>query len=540
MDTLSLSLSLSLCTRSCLLAKLDSAGELNQHGNCFLLLSFGALPPSRTPKGVVVSSAPGDGIYIAGVAGKGHPPSPLHGSSAVVFEDVTATGNGRNGMSLIACVDCRFARCLFERTNGTEPMAGVDLEPNGPHDALANITFTECTARGNGGGGFSFYGGQWMKGMLPALPLSVLFDRCLVDAERQCNLVPNSPGCGGFIFDLLPPGLQGAGIVVRESTVMNTVQPAAMLGGVAASGPPVHFTNCTFWASQAAANATGSAAPAAPPPSSPAAANQRAPPARATNRLEPAASVCAQPSAVDIVAGLEYVIGNILMEGIVVVAGQASSAAAPTSTLCPAVRIQGLNATIGVENITLQYSVVGTAACRVPPELPVPAAKSVRVVQQCSTTVRARCTNASNCRPELQAFLESGASSVAFGTDGTAAQDGVYTIREPGLWPKSNTAVVFEAGTMLLAARGAFVVADVVVDETVAVVLRTVMVVLLTVVELTVNVVLERVVVLAVVVLVVVVVVVLALDVVEVEDVEFGVVVGVLTALNAAATSVWY
>lgn len=169
--------------------------------------------------------------------------------------------------------------------------------------------------------------------------------------------------------------------------------------------------------------------------------------------------MCAQPSAVDIVAGLEYVIGNILMEGIVVVAGQASSAAAPTSTLCPAVRIQGLNATIGVENITLQYSVVGTAACRVPPELPVPAAKSVRVVQQCSTTVRARCTNASNCRPELQAFLESGASSVAFGTDGTAAQDGVYTIREPGLWPKSNTAVVFEAGTMLLAARGAFVVA---------------------------------------------------------------------------------
>ena len=133
-------------------------------------------------------------------------------------------------------------------------MAGVDLEPNSNDDCIHNVLFQSCRSIGNGGAGFEIYTGRWIKptgsrpqrssqtrrhrhrairgeaperrgeisasrdlashgstvnAWLPKLPLTVTFSSCLVDGLDQCDLVPNSPGCGGFIFDLLPPGLAG-------------------------------------------------------------------------------------------------------------------------------------------------------------------------------------------------------------------------------------------------------------------------------------------------------------------------------------------
>jgi hypothetical protein len=40
-----------------------------------------------------------------------------------------ATGNRRNGMSIVDCTDCRILASAFENTSGTAPEAGIDVEP---------------------------------------------------------------------------------------------------------------------------------------------------------------------------------------------------------------------------------------------------------------------------------------------------------------------------------------------------------------------------------------------------------------------------
>jgi hypothetical protein len=133
---------------------------------------------------LALEDAPGDGIYIGSVSGKAPRPETMLGSTWVSLSHVVARRSGRNGLSVIACVHCLIEDCRFEHTNGSEPMAGVDLEPNGPRDCLHNITFRRCAAIGNGGGGFEIYAGRWV-GLPVPLPLDVTFEGCLVDAQDR-------------------------------------------------------------------------------------------------------------------------------------------------------------------------------------------------------------------------------------------------------------------------------------------------------------------------------------------------------------------
>ena len=104
---------------------------------------------------LTISDTGGDGVYIAGTSGKGVAPTP--GSSNVVLSRLTLLRNQRQGMSVIAALNLLVEDTLFAHTNGSEPMAGVDLEPNHATDALHNITFRRCVATANGGGGFQMY-----------------------------------------------------------------------------------------------------------------------------------------------------------------------------------------------------------------------------------------------------------------------------------------------------------------------------------------------------------------------------------------------
>eukprot|EP01043_Picozoa_sp_COSAG02_P097927 COSAG02_NODE_34115_length_489_cov_0.917949_1_plen_85_part_01 len=64
----------------------------------------------------------------------------------------------------------------------------------------------------------------------------------------------------------------------------------------------------------------------------------------------------------------------------------------------------------------------------------------------------ATCTNGTDCRSEFQAALDRAPIEVII-----PAREMPYPIREPGLWPRSNTVLTLESGASLLAARGAFV-----------------------------------------------------------------------------------
>ena len=354
-----------------------------------------------TVQGVALEDAPGDGIYIGSISGKRQRPASLLGSSFVTISRVVARRSGRNGMSIIACVHCLIEDSRFELTNGSEPMAGVDLEPNTPRDCLHNITFRRCTSIGNGGGGFEIYAGKWMYKPVP-LPIVVVFEQCLVDSQDTCRRVPDSPGCGGFLFDLLPPGVTGS-VVVRDSTVRRTVQPPIMLGGVAAAGALVSFERVTLYA--------------------------------------PTAASPGVPSAIQIQPGLLYPVGHVHMTGLTLV----------DPLLREAVRVFGYNSTIGVADVDIQLSIVG-AGCA---ESRFNVTTGARIACTVTDTLRALCyDHHGGCTKELQAALDSTAGRVVISppADGRPLE-----LTEPGLWPRSNTLMELRDGVVLLAKRGAFV-----------------------------------------------------------------------------------
>ena len=59
--------------------------------------------------------------------------------------------------------------CLFRQA------AGVDLEPDHPHEPMVNISFTDCSCVGNAGGGFQIYLGTYNASASPFRSEPTLF-----------------------------------------------------------------------------------------------------------------------------------------------------------------------------------------------------------------------------------------------------------------------------------------------------------------------------------------------------------------------------
>lgn len=85
-----------------------------------------------------------DGIYIC--QGSTNP-------SDVVVQGVTSNNNRRQGISVTAGSNGLIKNCTLTNTNGQDPGAGLDFEPSGSNQQIANWTVTGCTITGNQGGG---------------------------------------------------------------------------------------------------------------------------------------------------------------------------------------------------------------------------------------------------------------------------------------------------------------------------------------------------------------------------------------------------
>lgn len=77
-----------------------------------------------------IASCWGDGIYI-GKAAKT--------SSNITIDYAVLDYNRRNGVSIVSVDGLNMIHPLVCNTNGTDPMAGIDFEPNGNSDVLNNI-----------------------------------------------------------------------------------------------------------------------------------------------------------------------------------------------------------------------------------------------------------------------------------------------------------------------------------------------------------------------------------------------------------------
>ena len=87
----------------------------------------------------------GDGFYV----GNGED---------IAFCSVLAEKNRRQGLSIVQANRVLVTGSLFRDTKGTRPAAGIDLEPDKPHQKITNVRIERSRFINNEGGGIMIAG----------------------------------------------------------------------------------------------------------------------------------------------------------------------------------------------------------------------------------------------------------------------------------------------------------------------------------------------------------------------------------------------
>ena len=98
----------------------------------------------------------GDGIYISRVTGS-------YPSSNIKIQGGETFRNRRNNVTLISGENVKIYNHKALGADGTLPMAGLDIEPNGPDDLIKNIEVLNLTTQDNKGKGVQVSINKFMK-----------------------------------------------------------------------------------------------------------------------------------------------------------------------------------------------------------------------------------------------------------------------------------------------------------------------------------------------------------------------------------------
>jgi hypothetical protein len=99
-------------------------------------------------RGLTIKDTGGDGIYVGGSGN-------LY-SENVLIKDVKLDNNHRQGISVISAKDLTIDNAVILNTNGTNPQAGIDFEPNFADQRLENILVRNSILNTNGSHGILF------------------------------------------------------------------------------------------------------------------------------------------------------------------------------------------------------------------------------------------------------------------------------------------------------------------------------------------------------------------------------------------------
>lgn len=116
--------------------------------HCLMILSSDNI----SVKNMLCAESGGDGIYI-GVSNS----TPRKISKNVTISKVVCDKNHRQGISVIAAIDLLIEDTVMSNTSGTAPMAGIDFEPNKPHETLSNCVVRNCITENNASSGYTSY-----------------------------------------------------------------------------------------------------------------------------------------------------------------------------------------------------------------------------------------------------------------------------------------------------------------------------------------------------------------------------------------------
>jgi Right handed beta helix region len=109
-----------------------------------------------TISGLKLTGAGGDGIHVSGAAYEVATEGLRTYSENGLIENIVADNNRRQGISIDSAKDLTVRNSKFINTSGTEPSAGIDLEPTWSFERLQNIKIENVDVRDNQGTGIQF------------------------------------------------------------------------------------------------------------------------------------------------------------------------------------------------------------------------------------------------------------------------------------------------------------------------------------------------------------------------------------------------
>jgi parallel beta-helix repeat protein len=172
-------------------------------------------------EGMTIKNMWGDGIYVGGS-------SP---STNISICSVIADNHRRNAISIVTANGVVVKNSTFQNTNGTNPMAGIDLEPN-TGGSVSNVNVSGCKFLGNASVGILIYAG--------AAPVTnSTFSNNVVSGNKQggvqfygaktCDVTNNTiTSSAGFGIQLLQ-GASGNTISGNDITVTGNAAGKALI-----------------------------------------------------------------------------------------------------------------------------------------------------------------------------------------------------------------------------------------------------------------------------------------------------------------------
>lgn len=136
----------------------------------------------------------GDAIYLGRTTSKAY-------SENVNFNNVVSDNNRRQGISVISVKNSTWNGIKLINTNGADPQAGVDFEPNYDDEVLENIVINGLTTSNNDGNGIHIYLGQWNSLTSPTDKVSITING-FEDVGSRYNIYmrsTNNVNVKGFI-----------------------------------------------------------------------------------------------------------------------------------------------------------------------------------------------------------------------------------------------------------------------------------------------------------------------------------------------------
>lgn len=183
-----------------------------------------------------------------------------------MLHGITVDNAWRNGLSVISCVNLTVSSSVFTRTNGTDPQCGIDLEPDGPNDALEGLVFRDISVTANQKCGFAM---SLYALVNTSRPVTVLIENMTIaDVPGTSYSWGSAPTrwVGGYGLQLADSYNLTGFLTVRNLSIARTFTMAIYAVNWPARAIPLSFTgltisDCASSTTQPAATVFGTVSP---------------------------------------------------------------------------------------------------------------------------------------------------------------------------------------------------------------------------------------------------------------------------------------